>query len=80
MTRRHTIIASEDYPRLQALVNSRVVRLVGGPDRLDQLQTKLATAQILSRDEVPSDIVTMNSAVVLRDLATSTIETYTLVS
>ncbi len=79
MTRQQTIIPAEDYQQLQVLVNSKVARVVGGPERLDELQTELARAQIIPQDDVPSDVVTMNSTVLLRDLGTNEVETYTLV-
>ncbi len=79
MARPQIIIAFEDYQRLEALVNSTITRVVGGSDRLDELQSELGAAQVLPQDDVPCDIVTMNSTVSLRDLTTNEVETYTLV-
>ena len=79
MARRQIIITAEDYQHLEALLASKVVRLVNGSDRLDELQTELDRAQIVPPDEVPSDVVTMNSTVSFRDLGTNEVETYTLV-
>lgn len=79
MTRRKIIITSEDYRQLEALLTSDVARLVSGTDRLDELQIELNRAQIVSQDDVPADVVTMNSVVTLRDLDTNELETYSLV-
>lgn len=79
MTRRQIIISTEDYQQLKTLMASNVARLVNGSDRLDELQAELDRAHIMPVDEVPSDIVTMNSTVSLRELVTNEVETYTLV-
>jgi regulator of nucleoside diphosphate kinase len=79
MKNRQIIITAEDYEQLEALLKSRVVRVVNGSDRLDELQTELGRAQIIPQDDVPRDVVTMNSTVSLRDLGTNEVETYTLV-
>jgi len=79
MKRRTIIISVEDYRQLKALLTSDVARLVNGTDRVDELQIELNRAQIVSQDDVPADVVTMNSVVALRDLDTDEIETYSLV-
>jgi regulator of nucleoside diphosphate kinase len=79
MTSKQIIVTAEDFEQLEALLKSRVARVVNGSDRLDELQTELRKAQIIPKDNVPSDVVTMNSMVSLRDLGTNEVETYTLV-
>jgi regulator of nucleoside diphosphate kinase len=79
MTRRQIIITTEDHKQLQSLLASNIVRWVNGSDRLDELQAELRRARIVPQDDVPSDVVTMNSTVSLRDLGTDEVETYTLV-
>ncbi len=79
MTHSQIIITAEDYRQLKAVIASNVARCVYGSDRLDELQAELDVAQIVSEAEVPSDVVTMNSTVSLRDLGTDEVETYTLV-
>jgi regulator of nucleoside diphosphate kinase len=79
MVSRQIIITHEDHQRLEALLASDVAPLVYGSDCVDELQTELGRAEIVSQDDVPSDVVTMNSTVSLRDLATNEVETYTLV-
>jgi regulator of nucleoside diphosphate kinase len=79
MTGRQIIISAEDYQQLKALTESNVARWVNGSHCLDELRAELDRARIVPEDEVPSDVVAMNSTVSLRDLGTSEVETYTLV-
>jgi len=79
MVRRAIIITAEDHQELESLVNSDVVRLVSGSDRLNELQVELRRAQVVPKDQVPPDVVTMNSTVLLRDLDTNEVDTYMLV-
>lgn len=46
---------------------------------LDQLRGELERAQIVAPQEIPGDVITMNSTVALTDLDTREEETYTLV-
>ncbi len=46
---------------------------------LDQLHSELERAQIVAPQEIPGDVITMNSTVALTDLDTREEETYTLV-
>ena len=79
MTHKQIIVTAEDYQQLKNLLASNVVRLVNRSNGLNELRGELDSAQIVPRDQVPSDVVTMNSTVSLRDLATDEVETYTLV-
>lgn len=79
MIRRAIIVTAEDHQQLASLVSSDVTRLVSGPERLDELQFELNRAQIVPKDQVPADVVTMNSTILLRDLETNEVDTYTLV-
>jgi regulator of nucleoside diphosphate kinase len=79
MTYRKIIITTEDYQRLEALLTSNFAKVIGGSERLDELQAELNRAHVVSQGRVPEDVVTMNSTVVLRDLDSNEIETYTLV-
>lgn len=56
-----------------------MARFVTEPKCLDELRQELDRAQLVSPDEVPADVVTMNSVVTLRDLDTNEVETYSLV-
>jgi regulator of nucleoside diphosphate kinase len=79
MKHRKIIITDEDYRRLETLLGSNSARLISGDDRLAELQGELKRARLMSPADVPDDVVTMNSTVVLRDLDTQDLETYTLV-
>lgn len=79
MIRRAIIVTAEDHRQLEALVNSEVTRLVSGNDRVDELRAELSRAVIVPKEEVPADVVTMNSTFLLRDLDTDEVDTYTLV-
>ena len=46
---------------------------------LESLAGELDRAEIVSSEDIPTDVVTMNSKVILRDLATSETMTYVLV-
>jgi regulator of nucleoside diphosphate kinase len=79
MNRSPIYITAEDHIKLTALLTSRVALLISSPDLLAELQAELDHAQIVSPEEVPEDLVTMDSTITLRDLDTLETETYTLV-
>jgi regulator of nucleoside diphosphate kinase len=79
MSRRKIVVTTEDLERLETLLTSDAARLIGGSERVDELQSELLRAQIVPPDNVPADVVTMNSIVTLRDLNTNEVDTYTLV-
>jgi len=79
MTRRTIIITAEDHQQLDALLNSNIARLVSDSDRINELQVELGRAQIVPQNQIPSNLVTMNSTIVLRDIDTNEVDTYTLV-
>jgi regulator of nucleoside diphosphate kinase len=79
MATRKLYITEFDKSRLEELIN--VAEEFGGQDRkdLESLAEELDKAEVVSPKNVPADVVTMNSKVVLRDLDTSEEMTYTLV-
>lgn len=79
MARRTIIISADDHQRLQSLLNAGAARFISSTDRLDDLQGELSRAQVVATNEVPQDVVSMNSTVTLLDLDTKETETYTLV-
>jgi regulator of nucleoside diphosphate kinase len=79
MARRKIIMTENDHERLEALLASEFARAIGPSEYLDDLRTELDRAEIVRPDEVPRNVVTMNSTVVLRDLDTKEKESYTLV-
>jgi regulator of nucleoside diphosphate kinase len=46
---------------------------------LEELQRKLLRAQVVRAQEVPPDVITMNSTAVLRDIESDRLEVYTVV-
>jgi regulator of nucleoside diphosphate kinase len=79
MGKRKIIITEEDHERLEVLLASEFAAAIGPCEYLDDLRAELDRAEIVRPDEVPPNVVTMNSTVVLRDLDTKEKETYTLV-
>jgi regulator of nucleoside diphosphate kinase len=79
MARRKIYITEFDKSRLKELI--AVAEQFGGHDRndLESLAGELERADVVSSKDVPPDVVTMNSKVVLRDLTTSEQMTYVLV-
>ncbi|MDD5451928.1 MAG: nucleoside diphosphate kinase regulator [Desulfovibrionales bacterium] len=79
MPERNIYITEFDKARLEELI--AVADEFGGHDRkdLDSLAEELDQAEIVSSKDIPPDVVTMNSKVVLRDLSTSEKMTYILV-
>ena len=54
------IITSRDYDRLEALLNSAAA---GGFPNKEALEAELGRAKLVEPEQVPSDVVTMNSTV-----------------
>lgn len=79
MARRKLYITEFDKSRLEELIT--VAEEFGGHDRKDlkSLAEELEKAEVVSPQDVPAKVVTMNSKVVLRDLGTSEEMTYVLV-
>ena len=79
MTPRTLYVTQHDKNRLEEL--ARVAGEFGGHARkdVDSLVKELERAVVVSPKDVPPDVVTMNSKVVLRDLDTSERMEYTLV-
>lgn len=78
-TKRQIIMSKVDYDQLQNLFFSRFAVAFGDKLYLQSLQGELNSAKILPPDEIPSDVVTMNSTVRLREFRSRQMETYTLV-
>ncbi len=79
MKKRQIFITAFDKDRLDKLVSA--ARKADGRTRshLEDLATELSRAKIVESAQVPADVVTMNSKVLIRDRETSEEETYTLV-
>ncbi len=78
MTVRDIFITEFDRERLRELL--KVAEHFGSSRQdLRDLSEELERAAIVSSDEIPADVVTMNSKVVLRDVDTSELMTVSLV-
>lgn len=75
MTARMIFITEADMKRLRPLVES----MRNSRDDLRMLQQELERARVVVPQEVPADVVTMNSKARVRDVATDEEMTYTLV-
>ena len=73
------IITAEDRERLEGLLESPLASVAGPSNQFHGLRAELRQAAIVPADEVPPDVVTMNSTITLRDFETNDTETYTLV-
>lgn len=72
-------ITEFDLERLQKLLQEARYTDSRRAEYLEALQNELARAQIVSPQEVPADVITMNSTACLVDLDTGEEEHYTLV-
>jgi len=72
-------ITEFDFQRLNRLLRQAEHSDYRGSEYLAELQTELDHAQLVPSHAISQEIVTMNSKVVLLDLATRKEETYTLV-
>lgn len=77
MNDRQIVITQQDSDRLRALIDA--LDDLGGRRDLAALSGELDRATIVAPEDVPSNVVTMNSTVVLRDVEHSTERTVSLV-
>jgi regulator of nucleoside diphosphate kinase len=78
--KRPLIISEEDRKHLETLINSARRESCAGEDYLTALEAELRRAHILPACDVPTEVVTMNSIVCVRDLESDEIDVYELVS
>jgi len=76
---KNIVITEADYVRLQRLVESSRVFRQRDAKHLDDLEQELERAAIMKAGEVPSDVVTMNSRVKVKDLESGRVTTYQIV-
>ncbi len=69
-------ITTADMARLRALLTSRQMN---AGEALGKLAAELDRARVVAPDEIPQEIITMNSTAQLRELLTDDVMTYTLV-
>lgn len=78
MTERSIYITEYDRERLLKLIENPGALDHPEPECLENLKNELARAQVVAPQEIPPDVVTMNSTVRLTDLETNEEDTYTL--
>lgn len=79
MKNRPLIISHEDRSRLNGLISSARMDPRVREDYLAALEGELSRARVVPADKVPSDVITMNSIVSLRDLDSDETEEMELV-
>ena len=79
MSAKNILITEVDRQRLIDLIVNARAGEYRGSIYLEQLRGELDRAQIVASQEIPADVITMNSKVVLVDLESGEEETYTLV-
>jgi regulator of nucleoside diphosphate kinase len=73
------VLTDADHRRLAALLESEFAAAMESADYLSDLRTELERAQVVAPENMPHDVVTMDSTVRLYDLDAQEPETYTLV-
>lgn len=79
MTARNIVLSSLDYARLQDLLVAANLFAASKPAVVDVLERELARAKIVSPEEIPPYVVTMNTCVHLIDTASGEEKKYSLV-
>lgn len=79
MPGRDIIITSLDQERLTAILNSPSIQDGLDRERLSELRAELEKAVIVEPGDVPADVITMNSRVRVRDMASGEAHEYTIV-
>lgn len=76
---RQIFITEKDRERLQKLINEAKEFHSGSEIYLKNLEQELSRAKLIASEEIPHNVVTMNSKVLLKDLDTGEKMVYTLV-
>ena len=79
MAERDIFITEEDHEKLMQLIEGARQHRRRDLAHIEQLDAELERAHLVASDEIPPDVVTMNSQVVLRDLDTGAEQVLTLV-
>ncbi len=72
-------ITEFDFERLKELLQDLQATDYRKSDYLERLQLEIDRAEIVQPEDIPSDVVTMNSTVCIEDIDTEEEEIYTLV-
>jgi regulator of nucleoside diphosphate kinase len=78
-TNRRIVLMKPDVERLRAILGARSGSLHDGA-HLRALEDELERAIVVGADEIPADVVTLQSEVRVRDIETGVLREYTLVS
>lgn len=70
MMNRNIVVSSLDHSRLHDLVITAKQFATASTELLDSLESELARAKVVTPDQIPPYVVTMNTCVHLTDLAT----------
>lgn len=79
MSRRKITITNSNRRRLEHFLAAEFIEAIHPKTYLADLKAELQRAEMVVSNDVPQDVITMNSTVRLRDLDTGELETYTLV-
>ena len=79
MARKKIVITKSDHEHLEDLFRGSFADVFRDKPYLNALRGELNIAEIVDPGEVPSDVITMNSTVRLRDMTSNESETFTLV-
>jgi regulator of nucleoside diphosphate kinase len=79
MTGNNIYITENDLKKLRALVNTSKESLKKGDQNLLLLEGELSRAKVVPQQDIPSDVITMNSEVYLKDMDTNEETIYRLV-
>ena len=75
---RQIFITEFDLERLEDLVGKFRAKTSRDTRNLDELEQELETAEVVSPEGIPPDVITMNSRVLLEDMDTGQFMEYTL--
>ena len=79
MSKKNIIVSVLDRERLQSLINSALLDSRVPIENLNALESELTRAKVLHHEDVPPDVITMNSTVRFAELEGDEEESYTLV-
>jgi hypothetical protein len=75
MRLRPMTLSVDDYSKLRSLLFSKVARVFSDPAILRDLHQELSRARLVEPDELPEDVIAINSTVTLPEVRTDRLET-----
>jgi regulator of nucleoside diphosphate kinase len=79
MSERKIWITTYDMDRLTSLIDTSKTAVSQKKPHLKQLEQELESANVVDPQDIPRDVITMNSVVRIKDLKSGEEKTYTLV-